>query len=1165
MKKLLLSFVFVIFILGAFAAPFKFLPYKAVQPDGSVIECYLSGDEFFNWIHDKDGYSIIKGKDGYYYYAIKEKGEIIASSYRVDSADPVEKGLEKWTIISEKEYYERRDLLKIPVKNEVVNAPHTGQFNNLVIYIRFSGESEISTTREEYDDKLNPETGNTLKSYFKEVSYDQLIINSTHYPGCASPSTTNASYEDSHTRDYFQPYDASTNPNGYDGDSERKEREHQLLVDAVTWVNNNYPVDASLDIDGDGDGYVDNVCFMIQGNSDGWAELLWAHRWSLYSKTVYINGKRVYDYTFQPENQVSVKTLCHEMFHALGAPDLYHYYNGTSLSPVAYWDLMESGGGHMGAYMKYKYADQNWISDIPEITSKGTYSLNPLTSSTNNCYKIASPNSTSEFFILEYRKREGSFESNLPGDGLLVYRINSNFEGNAEYDGSSIFDEVYIYRPSGTTSVNGSPNSAHFSSDVSRTEINDETNPSSFLSNGSNGGLDISNITAAGTTISFYVNFQNVENPSNFILDAISTDQVQLNWNLNTDNDEVLLAYSTVNSFGTPEDGTSYSQGDVLSGGGEIIYTGSNTSYLHQSLTSGETYYYKIWSVNSSVEYSSGTANHIYVPCTELLLPLSEDFSTGTLPSCWQNVDNIGAGQAWVFNNPNGYSFGSTTGSNGFALLDSDDYGSGNSQNAELISPLLDLSIYSTVNLSFEHYFEEWDSELAELAYSIDGRQTWNVINSWTSTIGSQTTPDVYNADISAQVAGESEVYIRWRYEGSYGYYWFIDDISITGVSSGESVAQTKSANNIQTNSATLNGIINANDNSITQIEFEYGTSTGNYSQTITANPNTASGSSNTSVSANITGLTQSTEYFYRVKCMNGTTEVDGDEKSFVTESRPIVNISCEENEVTNANPIDILFSFSEEIKSFIETDITITNATINSVSHVENNDYNVEIVPGSDGEITIELEENSVEDLVGNGNTASSIFSIDYDNTLPEVVISSTEPDTTSTTSIPVTFTFSEDVTDFTIDDINVTNGSKSNFSTTDAHTYTMDIITSNSGNISVQVIADAVIDVAGNTNLISDEWKIYYRPTTGISDLQKEGIKLYPNPTKGLLNISYNNPFAQGEIKIIDYTGRVIYTHQMQNTSINKVDLTNQPSGLYIIVLTIDEKQLSTQFIIQ
>ena len=248
---------------------------------------------------------------------------------------------------------------------------------------------------------------------------------------------------------------------------------------------------------------------MINGDCGEWNDLLWAHRWALYLYTVYINGKRVYDFTFQPENQVSVRTLCHEMFHVLGAPDLYHYYNGTDLRPVGKWDIMQSGGGHMLTYMKWKYAQQNWITNIPEITVSGQYTLYPSTQQTNSCFRIAS-HMNNQFFMVEYRKYSGEFESQLPGQGLIVYRINTNFDGNADYDGEYIFDEVYVYRPGGTTTTNGIVDAAAYSANSGHTAINDNTDPSSFLTDGSAGGLNIYNVTGIGDSISFNVSFGTV-------------------------------------------------------------------------------------------------------------------------------------------------------------------------------------------------------------------------------------------------------------------------------------------------------------------------------------------------------------------------------------------------------------------------------------------------------------------------------------------------------------------------------------------------------------------------------------------------------------------------------------------------------------------------------
>lgn len=74
----------------------------------------------------------------------------------------------------------------------------------------------------------------------------------------------------------------------------------------------------------------------------------------------------------------------------------------------------------LGAFMKHAYG--GWISSIPEITESGTYNLNPLTSSTNNCFKIPIMYSY-DYLIVEYRKKTGTFEGSLPNSGLLIYRI----------------------------------------------------------------------------------------------------------------------------------------------------------------------------------------------------------------------------------------------------------------------------------------------------------------------------------------------------------------------------------------------------------------------------------------------------------------------------------------------------------------------------------------------------------------------------------------------------------------------------------------------------------------------------------------------------------------------------------------------------------------------
>jgi PKD repeat protein len=186
---------------------------------------------------------------------------------------------------------------------------------------------------------------------------------------------------------------------------------------------------------------------------------------------------------------------------------------------------------------------------------------------------------------------------------------------------------------------------------------------------------------------------------------------------------------------------------------------------------------------NSETEDSETKPNYINaIDCSPLLLPFTGDFSEGGLPDCWLNLDNQGNGQVWQFDNPGGRTILTTTTANGFAILDSDHYGSGNSQNAELITPVFDFSAYTIVILGFEHYFMYYAGSSAILSYSINGGSSWTAIQTWTATTAN---PAIFSLDISSLVAGQSNVKFSWKYTGTYGWYWAVDDISITGTMPG--------------------------------------------------------------------------------------------------------------------------------------------------------------------------------------------------------------------------------------------------------------------------------------------------------------------------------------------------------------------------------------------
>ncbi|WP_422004329.1 MBG domain-containing protein [Roseivirga pacifica] len=103
--------------------------------------------------------------------------------------------------------------------------------------------------------------------------------------------------------------------------------------------------------------------------------------------------------------------------------------------------------------------------------------------------------------------------------------------------------------------------------------------------------------------------------------------------------------------------------------------------------------------------------------------------------------------------------------------------------------------------------------------------------------------------------------------------------------------------------------------------------------------------------------------------------------------------------------------------------------------------------------------------DDAGNYSPASAAKTLVIDLTQPRVTITSNANDPQKG-EFTATFTFSEDVSGFDVNDISVTNGTAGNFSTTSASVYTAKITPSADGQVTVGVTSNKATDIAGNFN---------------------------------------------------------------------------------------------------
>ncbi|SCF15242.1 Serine protease, subtilisin family [Micromonospora viridifaciens] len=260
-----------------------------------------------------------------------------------------------------------------------------------------------------------------------------------------------------------------------------------------------------------------------------------------------------------------------------------------------------------------------------------------------------------------------------------------------------------------------------------------------------------------------------------------------------------LAAVPSVTVSGSVTDGSGhgwplYAKVSVEGPAGVSDYTTPTTGQYSFKLPAGATYSVKVepqypgyQTVTKDVVVGSSNVTHdVAVPvaansCTTA--PgyrngsdgVYETFDGTTVPAGWSLVDNQGNGQVWQFNDP-GKRGNLTGGTGNFAILDSDKYGSGNRQDAALVSPVVDLTDVAAPVIRFNQDFRQLSSNKADVDLSLDGGTTWtNVLRQSTSARG----PLATEVKIP-QAAGNAQTRVRFRYyDAAWAWWWQVDNVLI--------------------------------------------------------------------------------------------------------------------------------------------------------------------------------------------------------------------------------------------------------------------------------------------------------------------------------------------------------------------------------------------------
>jgi hypothetical protein len=204
---------------------------------------------------------------------------------------------------------------------------------------------------------------------------------------------------------------------------------------------------------------------------------------------------------------------------------------------------------------------------------------------------------------------------------------------------------------------------------------------------------------------------------------------------------------------------------------------------------------------------------------------------------------------------------------------------------------------------------------------------------------------------------------------------------------------------------------------------------------------------------------------------------------NFTTTADRVPTISSTANEITNITPIPFSIDFSESVTGFDISDLTITNGTASNFAG-SGTSYTVDITPLAEGIVKVE----TLASVTVEGNESGQ-DSLEYDITNPTVTIISSSSGTTSRSPIEVTIQFSEPITGFDADFLDLTNAEMGSSEALNDSTFTAMINASNEGVLTVDVPASIVLDLAGNSNDASAQFSIDYQ-----IDLNEGLISFYP-----------------------------------------------------------------------
>ena len=516
MKKVFLFCAFAIcsfFAFESLAVPAKPVKHVIKQPDGSSLEVYLRGDEFFHYYVTSDNILLQQAENGYWKYAVISAdstlvtGKYVAKNREVRSEEEqlYINGIDKASLtrVLSKEAVENRSSKMSKIAPGGINKtfPTTGVVRGLVIMaqyqdVKFSENAKL----EVYKDVVNKTgyKGDVASGSIRDYFIDQSA-------GLFTPEF-----------DVVGPVTLPKVRSFYGGGTMGNENVSQMIIDACELADKEFDVDFSR-YDCNGDGEVDFIYVIYAGYGEAQAgpvESVWPQSGTLkYKYYKKLDGMYLGTYSCscelrgnEGENLDGIGTFCHEFGHILGLPDIYDA-GGSGFPGLDKWDVMDRGSYNDNSKTPAGYTAMDkytvgWLTPTILEDPQLNVSLESLSSS-NKAYFIVNPNNPNEYYTLENRQLE-SWDSKLPGHGLLICHVDYDLK---LWNMNRVNSQLATYEHVKLVAADGNDNSGEpgdvFPGTTQKTMFTDNSRPAATWWKGGSVGKPIQNIREENGVIYF--------------------------------------------------------------------------------------------------------------------------------------------------------------------------------------------------------------------------------------------------------------------------------------------------------------------------------------------------------------------------------------------------------------------------------------------------------------------------------------------------------------------------------------------------------------------------------------------------------------------------------------------------------------------------------------